>query len=133
MSKQDHAAYGRMNTTTKGKTMTAQDPAYTSPTGKPTVKWNGHSLTSIRDAQRELGDIAMAQRVMVRMAKDATRAHLATLASEVSKLTGFTEDGMVFGQSWDCPGSPTLLCVYNVNTDPYKDRCLFCNDPLERR
>ena len=28
MTKQDHAAYGRMNTTTKGKTMTTTNPMY---------------------------------------------------------------------------------------------------------
>ena len=33
---------------------------------------------------------------------------------------------------WDCELSPVGWCVYNNETDPAHDNCLFCGLPLER-
>lgn len=33
---------------------------------------------------------------------------------------------------WDCPKSPVGWCVYNHETDPAHDNCIYCNEPLER-
>lgn len=33
---------------------------------------------------------------------------------------------------WDCDQSPVGWCVYNHDTDPAHDNCIYCGLPLER-
>lgn len=33
---------------------------------------------------------------------------------------------------WKCGKSPIGTCVYHIN-DTWKDDCIYCNDPIERK
>jgi hypothetical protein len=34
---------------------------------------------------------------------------------------------------WDCPASPTEMCIYNSDKDPSHDACIVCGQPEERK
>jgi hypothetical protein len=48
------------------------------------------------------------------------------------ELEAVDEDSLYFGY-WECKESPTGHCIYDVAEDPWKDECLICGDPSERK
>ena len=80
-----------------------------------------------------------------RRARDlASGARMHTEAREVAETAyvhailrreGFHPEGMRlhFTTTWQCPGVPEGICVYDTNTDPARDCCVFCHEPLERK
>jgi hypothetical protein len=34
---------------------------------------------------------------------------------------------------WPCPTSPVETCVYDDDTDPAHDQCIYCHNPYERK
>lgn len=34
---------------------------------------------------------------------------------------------------YSCERSPTARCIYDIKEDPYRDDCLVCHDPAERK
>ncbi|MEO2202228.1 hypothetical protein ABGV42_00535 [Paenibacillus pabuli] len=34
---------------------------------------------------------------------------------------------------WVCLQSPTYTCQYDIKTDPHRDECIYCHQPLERK
>jgi hypothetical protein len=59
---------------------------------------------------------------------EAESDHLAELGRIIERNARHLQVG-----SWDCGGSPTGLCVYDMSTDEREDACLFCEEPSERK
>jgi hypothetical protein len=109
-------------------------------------KWRGKSVYQITQHLTVAGETARA-RMLVQQAMDAkikTEQHHAAEAL-VKVLQGYFPDAphepeasglkaedVSFGY-WDCSGSPTGSCIYNITQDPMRDDCIFCGDPSERK
>ena len=50
-----------------------------------------------------------------------------------SKILDIDEDCLEISHYWECSKSPVGSCVYNIEEDCYRDNCLFCHEPEERK
>lgn len=100
-------------------------PSYTSPTGRPTPKWRGNSLTDIRHIQDRIADAHRGLRVLNELIHDQNKA----LVSEIETLLGIED--IALGHH-ECSESPTKLCIYHPS-DIDLDACMFCEDPHDRQ
>ena len=50
----------------------------------------------------------------------------------VQKTFAIKNRYLAFGYCHNCPKSPTGHCVYNDETDPAHDDCIYCGDPEDR-
>lgn len=69
-----------------------------------------------------------------KLERELTIAAKDRLLEAARQVTGDpTLDWVSGARSWDCPGSPTGHCLYNLAEDPYEDICLACGAPKERK
>lgn len=92
---------------------------FETPAGNPTSKWQGVSITNIRDAIVEANDAVVALRALERYA----RLTKARVVAEVSELLGI--DARV--SSFPCTESPTLTCIYDSNHG-HAEECVACGN-----
>lgn len=70
-----------------------------------------------------------------RLAEESAAATWAAYIDLLVRREGFDPDRMSLyaTSTWNCPGIPEGICVYDTTTDPDRDCCIFCHEPLERK
>lgn len=53
--------------------------------------------------------------------------------SLIFDATGLQSNEVKISSFWDCLKSPVGKCVYDIIEDPYRDSCVFCHEPEDRR
>ena len=74
------------------------------------------------------GEIAAAKELLSKLEEQLDLRKLALINERLGTSHG--DGDLVFG-CWECEKSPTHLCVY-LESDRYRDECLFCQEPEER-
>ncbi|WP_286346884.1 A1S_2505 family phage non-structural protein [Frondihabitans sucicola] len=105
------------------------------------AEWNGPT-------DPEPDEIEVLRRRLVTEARRArdlasgARMHAETKAAAetayvhaILRREGFHPESMTlhFTTTWQCPGVAEGICVYDTDTDPARDCCVFCHEPLERK
>jgi len=93
-----------------------------------TSSWKGKSTVSFMAAQQRLTALDTALAELADMQRQARWRYLEELANLIDRDWSALRLG-----SWDCVGSPTGRCVYDMDSDEMDDECLFCGGPSERK
>lgn len=93
-----------------------------------TAKWNGKSVHQLTQKKERIAALNVAIGELDNLRSEAEQAFLEELGRIIERDPRNLQAG-----SWDCDGSPTGLCVYDMATDEQDDECLFCGNPNERK
>lgn len=98
-------------------------------------KWNGKSTYQLRLSIENSSRIAAAKRLVEQQLNKGIEEEETKIKQELVRLIGRKDldwQDIERGWSWECPTSPTGNCVYDTASDPMKDNCLFCGEPVDR-
>jgi hypothetical protein len=92
------------------------------------AKWNGKSLYQLTQKGQRIQalDVAVAE---LRGIRD--QVHVDYMV-ELGRIIERDPHNLQLGV-WECDGSPTKRCIYDLSSDDGEDACLFCEQPNERK
>lgn len=92
------------------------------------AKWKGKSVYQLKLKEKRIAglDTALAELRQVRAVVHEE------FVVELGRIIERDPQSIELG-NWECEGSPTERCVYDMSTDEQDDACLFCDNPNERK
>jgi hypothetical protein len=91
-------------------------------------KWEGKSLYQLEQRRQRVHNLDIALSELGRVRREARQSYL----DELGRILERDPQNLELGH-WECEGSPTKSCVYDLSTDERDDECLFCEQASERK